>query len=128
MRTHWLAVLFGVFAALMMFSAHADPGDTGYSNTHFTVDAGIAGGSDKLATVTFTNGDTKSIYAGNAVYGDLGFLTNFGASHWSFNGTLGYAYTAVVASNATISFSRFPLDVIGIYNLGRNHFGAGITY
>ncbi|MGH8306852.1 MAG: hypothetical protein ACRER0_01115 [Gammaproteobacteria bacterium] len=128
MRIHWLAFMLGASAALVLVSVHADQSDTGYTNTHFTVDAGITGGGDKLATVTFTDGSTKSIYAGNAVFGDVGFLTNFGASRWSLKGTLGYAYTAVVASNATISFSHFPLDVIGMYSFGRSHFGFGVTY
>jgi hypothetical protein len=128
MRRYIQSTIICLLGIMVCISVDADPLPPGTSSTHFTLDAGLTGGGDKLATVTFTDGSTKSIYAGNAIFGDMGFLTDFGASNWSFKGTLGYAYTAIVAKNATISFSRFPLDAIAVYSYGRNHFGAGLTY
>jgi hypothetical protein len=128
MHQYTKIVLSGVLGILACVAAHADQGMPDHTTTHFTVDAGITAGGDKLATVTFTDGSTKSIYAGNALYGDLGFLTEFGASNWSLQGTLGYAYMPIIAKNATVSFSRFPLEAVAVYSYGRNHFGAGVAY
>ncbi|MGB9429680.1 MAG: hypothetical protein WCC11_07375 [Gammaproteobacteria bacterium] len=127
MRNSKLIAVLSVLGMLAWLPAHADQSGPDSFATHFTVDAGITGGGDKLAVVTFTDGSTKSIYAGNAVFADLGFLQDFGTSNWSLKATLGYAYTSVAASNATVSFSHFPLDVIGLYSFGRNHFGIGLT-
>ncbi|MGA9852911.1 MAG: hypothetical protein WBR15_08285 [Gammaproteobacteria bacterium] len=128
MRNYILLAVLSVSILMTGVPAHADQNGSNYSSVHFTLDAGLTGGGDKLATVTFTNGDTSSIYAGNAVFADMGFLIDFSASNWSLKSTLGAAYTGVAARNATISFSRYPLDVIGLYNYGRNYFGFGVTY
>ena len=92
------------------------------------LDAGLAGGGDKLATVTFTDGSTKSINAGDALFVDIGFLHNFAASDWSLKGTIGYAVTSVHASNGDFTFDRYPLDLIAIFSHGDHHFGVGATY
>jgi hypothetical protein len=130
MRNYLPLIALGILGWLAAVPAWADqfgpmePPPT----THFTVDGGITGGGDKLVVVTFSDGTTQSLYAGNSVYADMGFIQDFGASPWSIMGTLGYAYTAVTASNATVSFSHVPLEVTGLYNLGRNHFGFGVRY
>ena len=121
-----LAALTGALCLLALNSALAF-GDEGYTpgTTKMTVDGGFSGGGDKLATVIYTNGDTRSIYAGDGLFGDFGVQHNFADTDWSLKGTLGFDYWAVTASNATTTFVRYPLDVLAIYNIGRSHIGFG---
>ncbi|MGH8279951.1 MAG: hypothetical protein ACRETQ_10380 [Gammaproteobacteria bacterium] len=96
--------------------------------THFTLDVGVTGGGDKLAVVSFNDGSSESLYAGDSGYIDAGVIQDFGDPHWSIMGTLGYAYISVNASNATVSFSHLPLEVGGLYNFGNSHVGFGVRY
>ena len=130
MRMYSTILAVGLLGLLAAGAAHADQfgPEPPSTLTHFTFDAGITGGGDKLVVVNFSDGSSQSLYAGNSGYFDLGIMQDFGNPHWSLKGTLGYAYTGVSASNATISFSHMPLEVTGIYNLGRNHFGFGLRY
>ena len=130
MRIYPGIIALGALSLLAATAARADQfGPQGPpSFTHFTFDAGITGGGDKLVVVNFSDGSSQSLYAGDSVYFDLGVMQDFGNPHWSIQGTLGYAYTGVSASNATISFSHIPLEVTGLYNLGNNHFGFGVRY
>lgn len=115
---------FGFFSSAYAFNDDAfTPG-----TTHATVDAGFDFGGDKLVTAIFTDGSTKTLHAGDGLFTDVGMQHNFDGSDWSFKGTLGIKYNAVRASNATISFTRYPLDLLALYSYGRHHFGAGLAY
>lgn len=130
MRICHVIVAFSALGLLAPVAAHADQfgPEPPTSLTHFTFDAGITGGGDKLVEVDFSDGSSQSLYAGDSAYLDVGVLQDFGDPHWSLKGTLGYAYAAVTGSNATISFSHVPLEVTGLYNLGNSHFGFGLRY
>lgn len=130
MKTRLVTILaVGTFSLLAAVAARADQfGPLPQPLTRFTMDLGLTGGGDKLAVVNFNDGSSQSLYAGDSGYIDAGIIQNFGDPHWSLKGTLGYAYTGVSANNATISFSHIPLEFIGLYNLGNNHFGLGIRY
>lgn len=129
MRNLLAILILGTLGLLATVTARADQfGPLPPPMTRFTMDLGLTGGGDKLAVVSFNDGSSQSLYAGDSGYLDLGVLQNFGDPHWSLKGTLGYAYTAVNARNATISFSHIPLEVTGLYNLGNNHFGVGVRY
>jgi|GEM_PF-4486488 len=121
-----LAALLGALCFCVLPLAQADDGFTPGS-THMTVDGGIGAGGDKLATVTFTDGSTQSLYAGNGLFADFGVQHNFAASDWSLKATFGFNVDAVAAKNANTSFTRAPLDVLAIYSHGNNHFGFGLT-
>lgn len=123
-----LAALMGALCLLAFNSAQAF-GDDGYTpgTTRLTLDAGLSGGGDKLATVFYTNGDTQSIYAGDGLFADFGVQRNLADTDWSLKATLGFDDWAVSASNATTTFDRYPLDLLAIYNIGRNHIGFGVT-
>lgn len=122
------AALLGVCSLCAFGTAQAFD-DFGYypGTTRMVVDAGLTGGGDKLATVVYTNGDTNTIYAGNGLIADFGVQHNFAYSNWSLKATVGFDYTAATASNATISFTRYPVDVLLLYNMGRQHVGFGLT-
>ena len=126
MNKQMLGMLVGVLAVLGVSTAQADdawaPG-----TTHMVLDAGLGFGGDKIATVTFTDGSSKSLNAGDGVFVDFGGQHNFDATNWSLKATLGFDIDAVAAKNANISFSRLPLDVLAIYSHGNHHFGVGLT-
>ena len=124
-----LAALVGILCLLPFASAQAGLDEYGWipGSTHPVVDAGLSGGGDKLVTVQFTNGDTSSIYAGNGFFGDFGVQHNFADTDWAFKATLGFDYDAVNASNGTIRFNRYPLDLLALYSIGDNHIGFGVT-
>ncbi|HEY3644541.1 MAG TPA: hypothetical protein VGM16_04315 [Gammaproteobacteria bacterium] len=117
--------LSGVLAAPVaradLDPAPLDPG------AHLTGDFGITDGGDALVTFTYTNGSTKTLHAGESAYLDAGMLYKFDPS-WSLKTTLGWARASVDASNASVSFVRYPLDMLGVYSYGNNHFGLGLTY
>ena len=129
MKKTILGVLLGATSLLALTAARADnteffvPG-----TTKVALDAGVAGGGDKLATIIYTNGDQKDINAGDAVFADIGVLHNFADSNWSFKGTNGYSFITVHASNNDSTFSRVPIDLLAIYSHGDHHFGLGMTY
>ena len=125
MNKRILGALLGMLAGLLVSTAHAGDGWEADS-THMLLDAGIGAGGDKLATVTFTDGSTQSLYAGNGVFADFGVQHNF-ASNWSLKASLGFDVDTVAAKNGNISFTRFPLDVLAIYSVGNSHFGGGLT-
>jgi hypothetical protein len=123
-----LAALLGVCCLCALDTAQAFD-DFGYypGTTRMVADAGIAAGGDKLETVVFNNGDTRDIYAGDGLLADFGVQHNFAYSNWSLKATVGFDYRGVNASNANISFTRYPLDLIALYNVGSQHFGFGLT-
>ncbi|HEY3644542.1 MAG TPA: hypothetical protein VGM16_04320 [Gammaproteobacteria bacterium] len=126
MNKHIGAALLGVLAVCLVTTAQASdpwaPGATGLS-----LEAGLTAGGDKLVTITDTNGDTKSLYAGNSLFTDVGVQHNFGDSGWSLRATGGFAADAQSYSNANVSFAYVPVNVLGIYSVGNNHFGAGLA-
>lgn len=126
MNKHILAALLGLLACVTLSTAWAGdawaPGTTGLA-----LEGGLAGGGDKLVTVTDTNGDTHSIYAGNAIYTDVGVQHNFADTAWSLRATGGFSFYSQSYTNATISFDYIPVDVLGIYSVGNSHFGAGLA-
>ena len=129
MNKRIVSISLGALSLLALTPAWADFGDYGWEpgTTRATVDAGIGGGGDKLAVVQFSDGRTRTIYAGDGAYGDFGVQYNFADAPWSLKATAGFDYTGVSGDNATVSFNRYPLDFLAIYSTGRNHIGFGLT-
>ncbi len=96
--------------------------------THFTVDVGVLFGGEKLAERTYVLGGTDSVYAGKAVFADVGVLHNFDASDWSLKGTVGVQSGFSAGLGSDITFTRYPIDLVALYNVGNQHFGGGLTY
>lgn len=124
-----LTALTGALCLLALSPARADWSDFGWEpgTTRAAVDAGLAFGGDKLVTVTYSNGDTKSIYAGDGLFAGFGVQHNFADSDWSLKAAASFDYAAASGSNATVSFNRYPLDLLAIYSIGRSHIGFGLT-
>lgn len=94
-------------------------------------------GGDKMVSatlVTSSGSSTEAIYAnsGLVLAGGVSIIND--ARNFSVDATLGWKSDSIEASNQDFEFTRYPLDVIGFYNLPlgsgkhtRMRFGAGIT-
>ena len=89
-------------------------------------DLGITAGGDKLATVTFTDGTSTSIRAGGLVQLGAGLLWQPAGGPIAVQTTFNYHVDDVNASNGSLRFSRYPLEVLDFYTgVPRWRFGAG---
>jgi hypothetical protein len=111
-------------AALLLPVANAQP--AAGRDFKFAFDFGITGGGDKLATVTFTDGSTDSIRAGGLVQFGAGFLWQPSGGPFALQSTFNYHVDDVNASNGSLRFARYPLEVLAFYTgVPRWRFGAG---
>lgn len=89
-------------------------------------------GGDSLVKAYFSGGGSSEIKANDGMVLAGGFVMTNDANTLALETTLGWKYKGIEASNQTYDFTRFPLEVVGIYNLrlGNNslRFGAGMTY
>jgi hypothetical protein len=74
-------------------------------STSFLLGMGLTVGGDKLASVSFTDGTTKSLNAGGLFYFKAGADWQF-QPRWSFQGTFGIHGDSVNASNGSLKFQR----------------------
>lgn len=92
----------------------------------FALDLGITGGGDKLATVRFSDGSTESVRAGGLLQFGAGFLFQPSGAPLALQATFNYHVDDVSARNGSLTFSRFPLEVIGYVMPAPNfRIGAG---
>ncbi len=101
--------------------------NTSASASGLVLEGGLHFGGDELARVPYTNGSTTSI--------DAGALFSFGigagfdlAPDIESRVTIGIKTDEATASNGDISFTRYPIDVLFLYNVGDWKLGGGITY
>ncbi len=96
------------------------------SASGLVLEGGLHFGGDELARAT-VNGSPTSI--------DAGALLSFGigagfdlAPDIESRVTIGIKFDEITASNGDISFTRYPIDVLFLYNVGDWKLGGGITY
>lgn len=88
---------------------------------------GFEAGGDRLQTVTFTNGDTEYIKAGD------GFIIEGGAeiqsdAHFGMHLLLGLKADSVGGDNGDVMFYRTTLTGLGTYRVNEFTMAAGLTY
>jgi hypothetical protein len=109
--------------------ASADTGNTG-KPADIILGLALTSGGDELAEVQlyYDDGDTstKSIDAGGFTYFYGGM--QFDTPVFPMRFTLGYFTDSVDASNGSVSFSRIPLELLGIHTTGPHTMGMGLTY
>ena len=118
--------LHALLAAAALAAASGAQAQSGQRDFRLAFDLGITGGGDKLATVTFSDGTTESVRAGGLLQIGAGFLWQPAASPVALQATFNYHVDDVSARNGSLTFSRYPLEVIGYYTGVPNfRFGAG---
>lgn len=115
-----------IFSLLLMLFANACfAQDRGL---HFLFEGDLEYGGDRVATVSFTDGSTQDVRAGQGVSLALGAHYR-GDSPFSVRGTVGYKYVTTAASNADISMSRVVFEVLGNYAWPNGWWtGVGLTH
>ncbi len=106
-------LLIASVLAAASFCSHADD----LRPLHFVIGTGITGGGEKLATVTYTNGDTQDIRSGGLVHYFAGVDVR-AAPFLSVQATVGYHVdTSAGASNGSVRFTRVPIEVLGYFHV-----------
>ena len=90
--------------------------------------AGYDTGGDKLLTVTFTDGSTKSIRANEGLFVGAGASIVNDTKDIEAELSLSAKFTAVSASNGDVTWTTFPLDALVFYRFPNVRVGGGLTY
>jgi hypothetical protein len=90
--------------------------------------AGYEAGGDRIVEVTFTNGDTASIHAGDGLYLAGGAVFEQVYPNIDVETSIGIKYDSIDASNGSITWTRYPVEVLGFYGFPRFRLGGGFTY
>ena len=122
MSKYGLILLSGLFLINPVVYAEDDSG-----STKFVLEAGLHAGGDKLATVYFTDGSSKTINAGDGLSLSLGAKLGLSET-MSAVITYGIKEDKVSASDGDISFTRNPLDALLLFKSDKWQYGAGLTY
>lgn len=94
----------------------------------FLVGGGLTFGGDKLATAKYTNGGEINIHAGSMVAVNVGIDYRI-AEAFSVQGTVGYHFDNASGTNGNIRFDRFPVELLGYYNvMPQWRVGGGVRY
>jgi hypothetical protein len=89
---------------------------------------GLSVGGDNLATASYTNGSSQDIKAGGGVYftGGVDYRV---CPEFSLQGTVNFHVDDTSATNGSIKFQRFPIELLGYYHVNPQwRFGGGVRY
>lgn len=93
------------------------------------LEGGIEFGGDEVAEVTFTDGGTQKMYAGQG--GSIAFgllLRPRQDSPLDVRATLGYKFVTTEGDNASITLTRVPLELIATYRVAPDWtIGGGVA-
>lgn len=106
-------------------TADAQRADTGGFTPMIEFSAGVGG--DTLAELTFTDGSSQDINAGDGLTVSAGLIQRV-SEKFRIKYTLGYKFSTSAAENLDVWKSVIPVDVLPFYQSGNHRFGAGLTY
>jgi hypothetical protein len=118
-----------ISAALAAFALTASAQGQDSRPVRALVGLGFTFGGDKLATADFTDGTSDTIHAGGliAVYGGVEIRAT---DMLALQTTVGYHVDQTrAASNGSLRFSRYPVDVLALFSLNdKVRLGGGIEF
>lgn len=91
------------------------------------LEGGLHFGGDDLIQVTYTDGSTDAIQAGQLLSFAIG-VTEQLSYRVQGRVSLGYKYDFIRADNGDVGFSRMPLDFLAMYYKRQWMFGGGLTF
>lgn len=98
------------------------------SASRVLLEGGLEFGGDELVNLTFTNGETQDMLAGQGGYLAFGGDIDPPNSPFLFRGTIGIKYNTTAAENANINLVRYPINVLTYLQFGSGfRAGGGIT-
>lgn len=95
---------------------------------NFVLGAGITVGGDDLLSVSYRDGDSDKLKAGELLDLKIGGQYRPEGAKVSLQATIGFHFDSVDADNGDASFSRMPLDLLAFYHKNQHRFGLGGTY
>ena len=96
---------------------------------HPLIGLALTGGGDKLASVEFQGGGSRSVTAGGLVQLHGGIEYHQKGSPFGVQATIGYHFDNTSAENGSQRFDRFPLEAIALFNATpKFRIGAGVRY
>lgn len=123
-------LLIAAIAAAPAANAEARPlpGDSG-NRVGFAVQTDLDYGGDKLATVSFTNGKSQDVRAGQGVTVSGGFhFRPAENTPFDMQALVGYKYVTTAAKNADITVTRVVLQLLGDYQFDNGvYLGGGVV-
>jgi hypothetical protein len=114
--------------ALILVAAAVIPAASHAVDVRPMLKAGFDFGGDTLVTVVFADGSTKSINANEGLYFGGGVSILSDSKDIETEVSLSYKFTGINASNGSIDWTRFPLEVLVFYRLPQFRLGGGLTY
>jgi len=102
-------------------------GPASASDLHLVGRMGIDGGGDRLAKVTMSDGSSQTITAGGLFTIGAGLVYMPRAAPIAVEATLGYKVDDITASNGSMKFSRWPIELLASYVLERHRIGGGLA-
>jgi len=109
-----------ISAVLMIVSQHVR------AELDFLTELGIHAGGDDLITVTFTDGSTSKIKAGEVLAIDLGIAWDMGVIEGRVTG--GWKYDSISAVDGDIELTRYTHQFLLLYKTGAWRLGGGYVY
>ncbi|MBI3229448.1 MAG: outer membrane beta-barrel protein [Burkholderiales bacterium] len=94
----------------------------------FVAGMGLTFGGEKLSTVSFTDGTSSDIRSGGLVQlvGGVDYRIN---KQFSVQSSVSYHVDGIGASNGGLTFSRFPIELLGYYHINDQwRVGGGVRY
>jgi hypothetical protein len=126
MNSRLVLAVFTLLLSGMCGAQAQDGGPRGGFMTQLDLDFG----GDDLATVSFEDGDSQDIEAGQGVTFSVGgWFRPVASSPFEVQALLGYKYTTTAAENADINVSRVVLALNGVYRFDNGaYLSAGLTH
>jgi len=90
--------------------------------------AGYDFGGDKMVTVFFVDGSSRTIKANEGLYLGGGVAIVNDARNLEFHVTLAYKFQMINASNGDVEWSRVPLEALAFYRFEKVRLGGGLAY
>ncbi len=126
-RVHVIvAALAAACLALSAAPARAQAGGASDSGSvRPVIGASVTGGGDTLVTVQFTDGSSQKIRSGSLLQLFGGIEVDLGSV--VAQATIGYHVDDTNASNGSVKFARYPLELLGLWKAGDDwRVGAGL--
>ncbi len=98
------------------------------SPIRFLIGGGLTFGGDKLATVSYTNGDSQDLRAGSLVQVYAGIDYRMGTDV-SMQINAGYHVDDTNADNGSLKFSRYPVELLAYFHANDQlRLGGGVRF
>jgi opacity protein-like surface antigen len=119
-------VCAAAYAAALMCATSAAQSAEPVKRGGFLAQLDFDYGGDDLATLSFTNGETQNIKAGQGVaFGVGGYFRPVESAPFELQGILGYKVVFNASDNADIKVTRTMLQLNGIYRFANDWYAGG---